>query len=329
MASHAKHKLNARRHLLKAAAALPLLGWPFANAADFPTRPIKLIIPFPPGGIYYTVLKIVTDRATADLGQPFVLEHKAGAGTTLGTEMLAKSPADGYTVGVLGHVQAVSAAYYRKLNFDLAHDLVSVAAIAELPTLILASPNAPFKTLQDMISYGKSNPGKLTYGAATSYAMDLLQAAAGVDYLYVPYKGHPEALSDLLSGRIDLSGGPATAMIELVKAGRVRPLTVMANKRMPALPDVPAAKELLPQGFVDAGIWISLAAPKGLPDAVLQRLSTAFNTAMKDPAVLDALTKQGLDVAFAKSSPQQISARLQADYSSARKVAEKTQNFVN
>ncbi len=317
-----------RRKFMSSLAVLPLLAATEARSQAFPARPIRVIIPFPPGGIYYPMLKVVTDRAASQLKTTFVLEHRPGAGTVVGTAELAKASPDGYTIGVLGHVQALNSEYSRVKAFDLLRDFSNVAAIAEMPTVLVTHVGAAFKTLGDMVKFAATNPGRINYGAATSHPMDLLSVLSNLEYTNVPYKGQPEAMADLVEGRIDLSVGPVTNLLPLIRAGRVVPLAVLSNRRTPLLPGVPAVTETFPD-YGDSSVWVTVAAPKGIPEPVMQQLRAAFSQALNQEAVRKELADLGFDTAFANAPSQEVTARITGEAARARRVLAKTGRYTN
>lgn len=317
-----------RRDFVAGAALLPLLGASRAQSEGFPVKPIRVLIPFPPGGIYFPLLKAVTDRVSTKLKTSFVLDHRPGAGTTLGTAALAKADPDGYTLGVLGHVQALNVEYFRVRNFDLQRDFVNIAALAEMPTVLVTHANAPFKTLADLVKFARANSGKLNYGAATSHPMDLLALIGNFDYSNIPYKGQPEAMGDLMEGRIDLSVGPVTNLLPLIKAGKVRPLAVLSERRSELLSDVPAVTELFPT-YGDSSVWVTVAAPRGLPDAVLGKLRASFASALMQEAVRKEVIALGFEMRFAGAPEQEVAARIAAERARARQVLAKTGRYSN
>lgn len=316
------------RRQFAVASSLSLLGANLAHAESFPIRPIRVIIPFSAGGIYYPLLKSVTDQVSVDLKTAFVLDHRPGAGTTLGTGALAKAAPDGYTLGVLGHVQALNMEYYRVSAFDLERDFVSIAALAEMPTVLVTHANAPFKTLAQLVSYAQANRAVLNFGAATSHPMDLLALAGNFEFTNIPYKGQPEAMGDLIEGRIDLSVGPITNLLPLISSGKVQPLAVLRSRRSGLLPNVPAVTELFP-GYGDSSVWVTIAAPKGLPDTVLKLLRASFTSALEQDSVRKGLTALGFDTNFAGASEQDVKARIVAERTRARQVLAKTGRYNN
>lgn len=317
-----------RRLFVGALGALPLLGAGMARAQGFPVRPIRVLIPFPPGGIYFPLLKTLTDRAAVDLKTSFVLDHRPGAGTTLGTAALAKAEPDGYTLGMLGHVQALNVEYFRVRSFDLQRDFVNVAAIAEMPTVLVTHANAPFRTVPDLLKYARANPGRLSYGAATSHPMDLLALTGNFEFNNIPYKGQPEAMGDLIEGRIDLSVGPVTNLLALIKSGKVVPLAVLRARRSELLPEVPAVAEFVPS-YGESSVWVTLAAPRGVPEPVLRQLRAAFAGALGQEGVRKELVAQGFDIGFASASEQEVAARIAGERGRARDVLAKTGRYSN
>lgn len=286
------------------------------SKSDYPKRFIKLMVPFPPGGIYHAMLSVVTAKVEPQLGQSIVIEYKPGAGGMIGTNYLANAAPDGYTIGVIGHVQAVNMAT-SPTQLDFAKDFIYLCGVAQSPIMLVARPDAPFRNANELLAYAKAHPGKLNFGAATSYVIDLLKLDQSLDIQYVPYKSHSDALSDLLTSRIDLSAGPMMVMAQYVKAGKALGIGVAGPRRSKLLPEVPAMTESQPT-YPDASVWASLAAPKGTPADIVDRLREAFKKALVEPEVLEALASQGLDTQFAQATPDQIRDRALGDLQRSR-----------
>ena len=285
-------------------AALCILGWASASAAQFPERAITLVVPFPPGGLADTVARPVAEAMSRDLKQPVVVENKPGAGGGIGMAYVAKAKPDGYTILMsLSSYTVLPEAdklFGRAPMYQL-DQLKPVARFTADPTVFAVRADAPWKTLQDFVNDARANPGKFTYGSSGNYGtmhvpMEMFAGAASVKMVHVPYTGAGPAIVGLLGGQVDaLSTGPAT-VVQQVKAGKVRVLAHWGDVRLVALPDVPSMKESGTN--VDYAQWSGLFAPAGTPDAVLQRLRDAARAAANDPRVKDVLLTAGSPVQY-------------------------------
>jgi tripartite-type tricarboxylate transporter receptor subunit TctC len=285
-------------------AALLVLGWASAAAAQFPDRAITMVVPFPPGGLADAVARPVAEAMSRELKQPVVVENKPGAGGGIGMAAVAKSKPDGYTILMsLSSYTVLPEAdklFGRAPMYQL-DQLKPVARFTADPTVFAVRADAPWKTLQDFVNDARANPGKFTYGSSGNYGtmhvpMAMFAGAAGVKMVHVPYTGAGPAIVGLLGGQVDaLSTGPAT-VVQQVKAGKVRVLAHWGDVRLVSLPDVPSMKESGTN--VEYAQWSGLFAPAGTPDAVLQRLRDAARAAANDPRVKDVLLTAGSPVQY-------------------------------
>lgn len=285
------------QHLgLAMAAALALLASPGAQAQDYPTRAIKIVVPVPPGGAADTLARIIAERLQTKWGQPVIVDNKVGAAGNIGAEAVFNAPGDGYTLllsppGPL----AINKSLYKKLGYD-SDEFVPVSVIAANPNVLLAHPKVPANNLRELIAYAKSNPGKLNYassgsGSTTHLAGELLKFMAGVDLVHIPYKGGPPAYADLLAGQVDVMfQGLATALPQ-IQEKKLKVLAVGGEKRHPSLPDVPTLSEILP-GFVSVS-WSGLVASPKTPPAIVNKLQAAISEQLRRP---EAREVKGLDV---------------------------------
>ena len=288
-----------RRELLKLAAsavALPTLTRT-GLALDYPSRPVRWIVGFPPGGPNDITARIMAEALSQRLHQPFVVENRPGAASTVATETVAASPPDGYTIMELATVNAINASLYDKLNFDFVKDIVVVAGIAQGPAVVLVNPNVPAKTLPEFIAYAKANPGKINMGSAGSGTPqqaigEMCKMTAGVDMVHVPYHGSAPELADLIAGHVQVAFEPIQSTVGYIKSGLLRPLAVTTAKRSEAFPDLPTVGEFIP-GF-EARTWQGIGAPKALPAEILNVLNGEVAAALADSAIKTKLAELGI-----------------------------------
>ncbi|HET6264236.1 MAG TPA: tripartite tricarboxylate transporter substrate binding protein [Usitatibacter sp.] len=259
-----------------AAALLAVLLPAAAGAQSWPAKPVKMIVPFAAGGATDVVARLLAQKLTEEWGQSVVVENRAGAGGNIGGDAVAKSPADGYTLLMASGAIVIAGPHmYKSLPYDPARDLVAITNVATGPQVIAVGTGVPVKDLGELIAYAKANPKKVNYGSAgigsqTHLAAENLAHAAGIELTHVPYKGESAAITDLMGGQIQLVTANLSAAIAFVREGKIRALAVTSRERNPALPDVPAAAEVLP-GFENSG-WFGLLAPAGTPREVIEKV---------------------------------------------------------
>jgi tripartite-type tricarboxylate transporter receptor subunit TctC len=302
-------------NLIAGAAALPTMTHlaRSALADDYPSRPIRLVVPFPPGGAVDPVARTIAQALGARLGQPLVILNRGGAGGSLGADEVAKSQPDGYTLLLANSTMAHMPALYRKLPFDPVKDFDEIIVAAEGFFVLAVNPTVPAHSVAELIAYAKANPGKVTYGSAgigslIHLAGELFKRAAGVDILHVPYKGAGPAITDLAGGQIAMMFGPAVSILPLAKAGKIRALAVTSAKRATFAPDLPSVAETVP-GFDIVG-WYGLAAPTGTPKSDISKLNSETNRALQSAdlgARLHELTYEPVG-----GTPDEASARMKA-----------------
>ena len=281
------------RQALLALLGTALLALPaIANAQTpaYPTKPIRLVVPFPAGGATDILAREVAKHLTETWGQSVVVDNRPGAGGNIGSELVAKSPPDGYTLemGTVG-THAINASLYSKMPYDHVKDFVPVILVAGVPNVLVVNPSVPVNSVQEFIAYAKANPGKLNFassGSGTSIHLsgELFKVMAGVQMTHVPYKGSAPALQDLLGGQVQLMFDNLPPSLPQIKAGKLRALAVTSATRAPALPDVPTVAEAGLPGF-EASSWFGVLAPAGTPPAIVAKLHGALMTVMKDPGV--------------------------------------------
>lgn len=278
------------RHLLPLSAMLGLLHAPLAlaqgGAAPWPTKPIRVIVPYPAGGNSDAIGRFIADKLGQALGQPMVVENRGGAGAAIGTELAARAQGDGYTFLVAPTAVFAITPHLRKVPYKPFTDFVPIAQLTGSYSIAAASKKAPFNNLKELVTAARAAPGKYTFGSAgsataTHLAGEMLKIHAGIDLLHVPYKGSSEALNDLMGGQIDLQFDPVS--LSQVKTGTVKAIAVMSKMRHPELPNVPTVHE---QGYpLDTRSWFGLFAPKGTPQAIVERTAAVVQEIMAKPEV--------------------------------------------
>jgi tripartite-type tricarboxylate transporter receptor subunit TctC len=272
-------------YLAAGAAALPAMPM-VALAQTYPVRPVHLICPFAAGGPNDITARLIGQALSERLGQPFVIDNRAGAGANVGTEVVVRSPADGYTLLLASSANAVNATLYDKLSFDYIRDIAPVASIVRVPNVMVVNPSVPAKTVPEFIAYAKANPGKLNMatsgnGSTTHVSGELFKELAGVDLVAVAYRGGGPALIDLLAGQMQVMFEPTIAAIEFIRSGKLRALAVTTATRSDLLPDIPTVGEFVP-GY-EASQWYGVGAPRNTPAEVVARLNTEINAALAEP----------------------------------------------
>ena len=300
--------------LVLAATALPLM--PMAHADTFPDKPIVLVIPFPPGGPTDAMARTLAAEMQNRLGQPMIVENRAGAGGNIGAEYVARATPDGQTLlfGTSGPL-AINASLYRKVNYDPVKSFAPVIQVGHLPNILVVNPAVPAKNVKELIAYAKANPGKLSYassgnGASSHLAGVLFNASAGIDLQHIPYKGTGPALNDLLGGQVSMSFTDVLTALPYVKTGKLRALGVTTTERSQALPDVPTVAEQGVPGY-DVSVFFGIVAPAGTPPDRIAKLNQAFVEVLDTPKVKQLFASQGLEPAPA-STPQQLGKFIQA-----------------
>jgi tripartite-type tricarboxylate transporter receptor subunit TctC len=269
-----------------------------ALAADdaYPSRSIRWIVSYPPGGTTDLLARIMGQWLSARLGQQVIIDNRPGGGNNIGTELAVRAPADGYTMFLVNPANAINATLYRSLSFNFLNDLAPIAGIIRVPNVMTVTKNFPAKNIAEFIAYAKKNPGRINMassGSGTSVHLsgELFKAMAGIDMNHIPYKGAGPAIIDLIGAHVDVIFDNMPSIIGHVRGGEVRALGVTTAKRSPALPDVPAVAEFVP-GY-EASAWFGAAAPKGTPAAAIQRLNREINAALADAGMRAKLADLG------------------------------------
>lgn len=282
------------------AAVLVALAAPSALAQSWPSRPIRLMVPFPPGGSTDIVARIVAQKMGERLGQPMVIENRGGAGGTLGTAQVAKAAPDGYSLTVATtSTHVVAPSVYARLDYDPVKDFTPVGLMAVTSYLLVIHPSVPAKNLQEFIALAKAKPGKFNYasagvGSTTHLSMEMLKSVSGTFMLHIPYNGNGPAGAATVGGQVEALFGSLPALLGHAKGGRVRPIAVGTLKRSPSLPDVPTVAESGYPGF-DASLWLALMGPAGLPQAVVDRLNRDLVAVVTAADTRSALDKAGAE----------------------------------
>jgi tripartite-type tricarboxylate transporter receptor subunit TctC len=293
-------KLPHRRqflHLAAGAAALPAIPR-VARAQAYPTRPVRIIVGYPPGGSADVVARLIGQQLSERLGQSFVVENRPGAGTIIATEAVVKSAPDGYTLLVVDASPAINTALYHNLSFSFFRDIAPVACVMSVPLFMVVNPAVPAKTVPEFIAYAKANPRKVNMasngnGGLLHLAGELFKIMTGVDLVHVPYRGAQPALTDVISGQVQVMFAAST--VEYIKSGNVRALAVTTATRSEILPDVPALSEFVPD--YDAAAWIGVSAPNNTPPEAIDKLNREINEALADPKLKLRLADLGSSVA--------------------------------
>ncbi len=295
---------------------------PLASAQGYPTKPIRLVVPFPAGGATDIFARTLSQKMGEKLGTTLVVDNKPGAGGAIGSDLAAKAPADGYTLLLATtSTHSVGPAITPKLPYDTVRDFTPIAHVGDAPSIMLVPNTSPAKTVPEWIAYAKKNPGKLNYassgnGTIVQLTAELFKSQAGVFVTHIPYKGTALAIPDLISGKIDVMFDSLPTGMPHVRDGRLRALGVTSLKRSPLAPELPAIADTLP-GF-ESNTWFGLYGPKALPPELVTRINTAANQALADPEVRDKLARLGIEPTT--STPQQLATLVAADAAKWKKI---------
>jgi tripartite-type tricarboxylate transporter receptor subunit TctC len=275
---------------------LAFVGIGDVRAADYPTRPVRWIVPYPPGGGTDITARIIGQWLSERLGQQFVIENKPGAGNNLGTDAMISAAPDGYTVLLTNPANAINATLYQKLSFNFLRDSAPVAGIMRVPNVMEVNPSVPAKTVAEFIAYAKANPGKVNWatsgnGTSVHLSGELFKMMTGVNLLHVPYRGSAPAITDMISGQVHVMFDNMPPSLPHIQAGKLRALAVTTAVRSEALPDVPTVAETVP-GY-EASAYYGMSAPKGTPSEIIERLNKEINAALADPKVKARLAELG------------------------------------
>jgi len=289
-------KLPRRRFLQLAGAAALLSLSRSARAQAYPTRPVRLVVPFTLGGTTDIVARLLGQSLSERLGQPIVIENKPGAGTNIGTEAVVNAPPDGYTLLVASTAAVINATLYEKLNFKFGRDIAPVAGIIRTPFVMEVNPLVPAKTLPEFIEYTKANPGRINMassgiGTGAHLSGELFNMMTGINMVHVPYRGGAPALADLIAGQVQVQFASTPETIEYMRAGKLRALAVTSATRSDTLPEIPSVGEFVP-GY-ETSAWWGVGVPKNTPEAIIGRLNKEINAALADPRMKARLVDLG------------------------------------
>jgi tripartite-type tricarboxylate transporter receptor subunit TctC len=282
-------------HLAAGAAALPAVSH-IAWAQEYPTKPVRIIVGFAPGGGADIAARLIGQWLSERLGQSFVIENRPGAGSNIATEAVVRAPSDGYTLLLVSAPAAINATLYEKLSFSFIRDIAPVASISHVPHVMVVHPSFPAKTVPEFIAYAKANAGKINMasagnGSTPHVAGELFKMMAGVNLIHVPYRSAGPALTDLLGGQVQVMFDNMASSIEHIRAGKLRPLAVTTTMRSETLPDVPTVSEFVP-GY-EVSNWFGVGAPKATPAEILDRLNKEINSGLADPKIKARLADLG------------------------------------
>jgi tripartite-type tricarboxylate transporter receptor subunit TctC len=269
-----------------------------ATAAEYPTKPVRIVVGFPPGGSVDILARLVGQFLAERIGQQFIVDNRAGAGGNIGTEAVVNAPADGYTLLLCGSFNAISASLYAKLGFVFLRDIAPVAAVARAPNIMVVNPSVKATTVPEFIALAKANPGRINMastgnGTTTHLSGELFKAMAGVDMVHVPYRGNAPALTDLTGGQVQVLFDSLSTSLEHVKGGRLRALAVTSAARSPVLPDLPVVADFVP-GY-EASAFFGICAPAATSREIVEKLNREINASLADPRMLARLADLGSD----------------------------------
>jgi tripartite-type tricarboxylate transporter receptor subunit TctC len=282
-------KLPRRRFLRLASATAALPAFSTVRAQSYPARPLRMIIGYPPGGSADMTARLIGQWLSERVGQPVVIESRPGAGTNIATEAVVHAPADGYTLLLVAPANAINASLYDKLNYNFIRDIAPVAGLIRFANVVVVNPSVPVKTIPELIAYAKANPGKLNMassgaGSTIHVSGELFKMMTGVHMVHVPYRGGAPALTDLISGQVQVMFDNVPTSLQHIRAGKLRPLAVTSTERSHLLPDVPTVSDYVP-GY-EASAWYGLGVPTGTALDVIDKLNQATNAVLADPKTL-------------------------------------------
>jgi tripartite-type tricarboxylate transporter receptor subunit TctC len=312
-------------HLVKTVLATTMLAATAASAfaADYPTKPIRLVVPFAAAGTTDFLARAIAQKLGHNLGTTVIVDNRPGAGGNIGSDIVAKSDPDGYTL-LLGTVgtHAINASLYKKMPYDTVKDFAPITLVASVPNIVVVNPSVPVKSIKELLALAKSKPGQLSFassgnGSSIHLSGELFKSMAGVDMLHVPYKGSGPAVADLVGGQVNLMFDNMPSSLPHVKSGRLRAIAVTSAKRSPAAPDLPTIAESGVPGY-EAVAWFGVLAPAGTPPAIVKKLNAEIIKVLKSPDVAERLSSQGAEPV--SNTPEQFSAYIKSEMGKWAKV---------
>ncbi len=316
---------NQQKILAIAFALLPFAALP-SHAQNYPAKPVRVLIPWPPGGSNDVIGRIVMQKISENLGQQFVVENRGGAAGSIGADIVAKSAPDGYTIMVHSTSHLGNAAMYKKLPYDTLKDFIGIGLMGSQPGALTVHPALPVKSVREFIALAKSRPGQINFsssgnGSAPHLSMALFAAMAGVKLVHIPYKGGAPQVTALVSGETEASLATIATVLSHIQSGRLRGLGVSSSRRSAVLPDLPTIAEAGVPGY-EMSPWVAAFAPAGTPRAIIDKLNTEINRVLRQPEVLQNLHSQAIDALI--STPEEFDARIRADYDKYAKLIKLT-----
>ncbi len=286
-----------------------------SGATTYADRPVKFIVPWDVGGGTDIFARVIAEKLRQSMGQPFIVENRAGAAGNIGASFVAKQPADGYTIMIATITLATNAALYKSLDFDATKDFAPITLVAGIPHLLVVNPSVQAKNVEELINLAKANPGKLNYASAGTgspfhIAAELFKQMTSVNIVHIPYKGGGPAVTDVVAGQVDMAFANLVAVLPFVKSGQLRALAITSAKRSSAAPDIPTMAESGLPGY-DFSSWFGILAPAGTPPDIINKLNTQIVAALKFPEISRQLTEQGADLIA--STPDQFASYLKAE----------------
>ncbi len=302
-----------------------------AKAQNYPNRPIRMVVPFSPGGAADTPGRMLMYKLSEVLGQQVIVDNRPGAGGTIGAETVARATPDGYTLLLISNTHVISASLYKNLAYDAITDFSPVLQFGDAPNVLVVNPSLPAKSVQELIALAKANPGKIDYASSGNGSSQHLFAAlftsmAGINMFHIPYKGSARATTDLLAGEVKVGFPGIAGMMQYIKDGRLRALGVTSAKRSPELPDVPTIAEAGVPGY-EASLWLGIIGPAGLPKDVIAKLNTAITGILKQPDLQASLHKVGTQIVY--RTPEEFGKYMQAERQKWAKVVKEIGLKVN
>jgi len=307
---------------LAAAAFAPVA----ASAQNWPAKPIKLIVGNPPGGTNDILARLLQTPLSEVLGQPIIIENKAGGGTIVGTEATVRSAPDGYTIGTIISVHASNVSLQQRLPYDAVKDITPIAFLGRVSNIVVVHPSVPANSMKELIDLAKAKPGSIHHGTSGNgtsqhFSGELLKLGAGIDIVHVPYRGGGPAINDVVGGQIQMMFGNFASILPHVQAGRVRPLAVTSAARSPVLPDLPTVAEAANLPGFAVTEWYAVIGPAGLDPAIVTKISDALYTVMKRPEIATKLRDQGIEVDF--MTPSQVDGFIKSEIAKFRDIVDR------